>query len=500
MDSNRTRVSGIRETTLGVTPNTPLMRRARITSESLRYTPSFFLPNEIRDDRMNADPALINQNASGGYAFELTYPEDLSFLSESLRSAFYNPWVNTPQHDNDGTADSTITGYVASTGTFTVLDQSGSGGFAGSAYKIGHLVRSTNFGGAGNNAVRRVTASTATTVVWGAGAGVDEAAPAAHARLKVVGVEGAAADFAAVADGITSTANLFAAGVPPAVGQWVCIGGSAIGTQFATAANNGWARVIAVAAGKLTLDNLPTGWTADPGTGKTIRLFWGDYIRNGQTRTSLSIEKSFLSQAVPSHIIHRGMVANTYNLSATTGAAITGSFDFMGLTGAVATVPYGTTYEAATTFPVMTGNVNVGGVSEAGATIVSPNWARRIEFNLNNNLRMIDALGNVGAVEMGVGEAMFSGTMETYFGSSAYLAKLLAGTVTALAMRTQSTRTLNTSGHALIHTAPRATLTEGSPNAGGKNQDVMLALNWSASMDTLTNCVAQVDRLDYFEM
>lgn len=499
MDSNRTRVTGTRETTIGTTPASPKMRTARITSESLRYTPSFFLPNEIRSDRMNADPALINQNASGGFAFEQTFPEDLSFLSECLRSAFYSPWQNTPQHDNDGTADSVITGYVATTGTFTVVDQSGSGGFSGTAYKTGHLVRYSGSAITANNAVRRVTSSTATTVVWGS-VGTDETAPPADAMLKVVGVEGASADFAAVADGITSTANLFAAGVPPAVGQWIKIGGSAVGTQFATAANNGWARVIAVAAGKLTLDNLPTGWATDSGTGKTIRLFWGDYLRNGQTRTSLSIEKSFLSQAVPTHVIHKGMVVNTYSLSATTGAAITGSFDFMGMTGDQNTTAYGTTYEAATTFPVMTGNANVGSVSEAGATIASPNWARRVEFNLNNNLRMIDALGNIGAVEMGVGECLVSGTLETYFGSNAYLAKLLAGTVTSLATRTQSVRTAGQSGHALIHTAPRVTLTDGSANAGGKNQDVMLPLNWSASMDTLTGCVGQVDRVPYFEM
>jgi len=498
MDSNRVRMSLIREATLGVTPNTPRMRTGRITSETLRYSPSFFLPNEIRSDRMNADPALINQNVSGGYAFEQSYPKDLDVFSESLRSAFYNPWVLTPQHDNDGTADSILTGYVATTGTMTVIDQSGSGGFAGTAYKAGHLVQLSGMTAAANNFVKKVTSSTATTVLFGSG-GVDDTAPSANARMKVVGCEGASADLAAVTDGITSTANLFST-VAPAVGQWICIGGTATANQYATATNNGWARVIAVAAGKLTLDNLPSGWAADAGTGKTIRLFWGDYIRNGQTRTSLSIEKSFLGQAVPTHVIHRGMVANTYSLSASTGQAITGNFDFMGLTGAQATVAYGTTYAAASAFPVLTGNASVGAILEAGVLAGTPNWARRVDFNLNNNLRMIDALGNIGAVEIGVGEASLTGTIETYFGSNAQYAKLLAGTITALSSRSQSTKTSGSNGHAIIHTAPRVTFTEGSPNAPGKNQDVMLSMNWSASRDTLTDCVFQVDRLEYFEM
>src|SRR6478736_1749726 len=223
MDSNRTRVTGTREATLGVTPASPKMRTARITNESLRYTPSFFLPNEIRADRMNADPALINQNVSGGFAFELTYPADLSFLSECFRSAFYSPWVNTPQHMNDGTADSVITAFVSSTGTFTVVDQSGSSDFAGTAYAIGALVRTTGMAQGVTNTVRRVTASTATTVVIGAGLGTDQPAPPAFAKIKQVGVEGASGDFAAVTDGITSTANLFVANNAPAVGQWICI-------------------------------------------------------------------------------------------------------------------------------------------------------------------------------------------------------------------------------------------------------------------------------------
>lgn len=498
MDSNRTRVSLIREAVLGVTPNTPRMRTARITSETLRYSPSFFLPNEIRADRMNADPALINQNVSGGFAFEQTYPDDLDYLSEALRSAMYNLWVNTPQHDNDGTADSVLTGYVATTGTMTVVNQSGSGGFAGTDYKTGHLVQLSGMTAANNNFVKKVTSSTATTVVFGSG-GTDDTTPAAWARMKVVGCEGASADLAAVTDGITSTANLFST-VAPAVGQWVCIGGTAAGTRFTNAANNGWARVIAVAAGKLTLDNLPTGWSADAGTGKTIRLFWGDYIRNGQTRTSLSIEKSFLGQAVPTHVIHRGMVANTYAVSAATGQAITGNFDFMGLTGEQATTAFGNSYVGASTFPILTGNASVGAILEAGVVAGTPNWARRVDFNLNNNLRMIDALGNIGAVEMGVGEAGLTGTIETYFGSNAQYAKLLAGTITALSSRAQSTKTVGQTGHAIIHTAPRVTFTEGSPNAPGKNQDVMLSMNWSASRDPLTDCVFQIDRLEYFEM
>ncbi|MBL3683997.1 hypothetical protein F2981_02515 [Sinorhizobium meliloti] len=57
---------------------------------------------------------------------------------------------------------------------------------------------------------------------------------------------------------------------------------------------NGWARIVAVTAGKLTLDNLPTGWAANAGAGKTLRVFFGDRIKNGVTMFSNTIERGWL--------------------------------------------------------------------------------------------------------------------------------------------------------------------------------------------------------------
>ena len=68
---------------------------------------------------------------------ELSYPTDETPLSELLRNAFWNPWANTPQRDNDGTADSVITAVTAASDTYTVT--------AGPAFVEGQLVRPTGF-------------------------------------------------------------------------------------------------------------------------------------------------------------------------------------------------------------------------------------------------------------------------------------------------------------------------------------------------------------------
>lgn len=502
MDSNRVRVSAVREATLGVTPATPRMRTAFYLSETLAYRPQFFTPEGIRSDRMNVDPQKINELAEGGLPFELIFPRNLSFISEVYRSAFYGEWVNTPEHFNDGTADSAITDFVATTGTFTVVNQSGSGGFAGSDYKAGHLVRSTGFGIANNNAVRKVTSSTATTVVVGA-SGTNETAPAAAARLKVVGFEGASGDITATASGLASTTlNFTTLGLM--VGQWLKVGGSAAGNRFTNvAANNDWVRLIAIAANALTFDNLPVGWGVDAGTSKTIRVFFGDVIRNGLVRCPLSIEKAFLGQAAPTYVMHRGMTADTFSLRYETDRAVIASVNFMGMTGEQGTSAFGNTYEDVpdpNVYPVLTSNVSVAAINEAGAALAAPAWAQSLEFTIGNNLRRINAIGNIGAVALGVGDVSAQGRLNTYFGSNALYQKLLAGTVTNLSARAQNTRVPGTSGHALIHTKPRITFTDGNPNVGGKNTDVMLPLAFETSMDSLTACETQADRLEYFEM
>src|ERR1044071_5455307 len=119
--SNRVQILAVRESTAGTTPTTPRMRTVRLTGESLSFTPNYVDPDELRSDRMMGDPIKVMQASEGGINFELTYPDDNSPLSDFLRSAFFNTWVNTPTFDNDGTADSVITDAGTTTDTYVVI-------------------------------------------------------------------------------------------------------------------------------------------------------------------------------------------------------------------------------------------------------------------------------------------------------------------------------------------------------------------------------------------
>jgi hypothetical protein len=56
-------------------------------------------------------------------------------------------------------------------------------------------------------------------------------------------------------------------------------------------------------------------------------------------------------------------------------------------------------------------------------------------------------------------------------------------------------------GQAVIFDVPRATYRGGgNPATTGKNTDIMLSLDYQASIDTLTNAHALMHRLEYFEL
>ncbi|MDR7034493.1 phage tail tube protein [Mesorhizobium sp. BE184] len=492
-DSNRLRLTYVEEATLGVTPASPRMRTARLTGEGLAFKPTFVNSEELRSDRMNPDPIKSGEENNGPINGELSFPVDGSPLSSWFKSLFCSTWLNTPFRDNDGVADSVITGLAATTDVATVL--------TGDAFAVGHLVRFTGFTNAANNGVFRCTTASATVPAFLGAGFVAEAAPPTVARMKVVGLAGAAGDITALAEGLGSTTlNFTTLGLR--VGQWVKIGGAADANTFAflvtagaVARRQAWARITAITATKLTLDNLPAGWATDSGTGKTIQVFFGDQIKNGTALFGGTIERGFMGQAVPTYIIQRGMIAGEGSFEFNTEGAAKSVFTFTGLSGEIGTVSLDPTPDDATTNPIMAAGVNVGRIAENGACLTSPNWMQSLQIAVNNNLRPKMGLTcgeAVGPVDIGAGAFDVTASAPVYFGDSVLAAKVLSGTPTNINTR------IAKNNQAMIFALPRITFTEGSPSAGGKNQDVMLPLSGTASADPLTAAHLICDRLEYF--
>jgi putative NIF3 family GTP cyclohydrolase 1 type 2 len=465
------------------------MRAARFTGEALAFNQEFVDSGEIRSDRMLGDPAKVFAASQGSINFEMSYPVDNSPESDFLRSAFYNTWTNAPAFDNDGTADSVITDAGTTANTYVVTS-------GGASVKLGHLVRATNFTNAANNQIFRAASSTSTTIVGTALSLTAEIAPPATARLKVVGFAGASGDITATSTGLGSTALDFTTlGLVP--GMWLKVGGTAAGDKFANIpANNDWVRISGtITATAIPLDNRPSGWAVDNGSGKTIKVWFGDYINNGTTQTSLTVERGFLDQTTPTYIVNTGMVVQSYDITLTKKQIITGVVSFTGMGGSESTTALDASVDAVTTGQVMAGSANVGRIAEAGSQLTSPNWVNELKLTINNNNRQLEAVDNTSPVGINSGECTVTLNINAYFGSDALLAKFYAGTATAINARVAK------NSQALIWQFPRVTLKGGgNPQATGKNTDTMQAFDASANIDTtLTSKQIQLDRVEYFE-
>lgn len=483
-ETNRVQLATVREVTFGTTPGTPRMRLARFSGEGLKYSPKFIKPTEIRSDRMNVDPVKVNEDNSGPINGEFSYPEADSPASNFIRSLLWSDWVNTPTYDNDGTADSVVTDAGTTTDTYVVAS-------GGALVKLGHVVRATGFTNSANNQIFRAASSTGTTIVGSSLSLTAETAPPAAAKLKVIGFQGAAADITATATGLGSTLLDFTT-LGLAVGMWIKPDSTTSGLGFATAALNVPMRIAAIAANALTLDNRPSGWTTDAGTGKTIRCYFGDYIKNGTTRTSISIERGFLGQTVPNYILQKGMVAGQGEFSAATEQEITWSFSFMGLTGSNSTTAQDASPDAATTNSIMSANVNVGRIGEGGSATGTANPIKTNKISVNNNLRVITAKGTVGAVDIRAGDFDVTVEADAYFGDNTHLTKLLAATATAY----NEWAAINS--QMVVWDVPRVTWEDGSPSASGKNADVTTPLKGSASYESTFAAHLIINRIPYY--
>jgi hypothetical protein len=379
------------------------MRLIRFTKENYEpFKPEFSEGDEINANRMREDAIKVFEGGGGTIDFNLHYPPNNSPESNFLASGLYNTWTLTPQADNDGVADSAITDFA---NTNSVLTAAWSGTVA-----VGHLVYVEGATNSANNGVHRCTTASATVPRFIASTFTNESAPPAACKAMVVGFRGAAGDITAAANGLASTLLDFTT-LGLTVGQAIKIGNADVaGESFATAALNGWAVIDVIAANALTLSNLPTGWTTDAGTAKTISVWFGDFLKNGTltdaTRVSLTIEKGFLGQATPTYLAQPGNTVDqlTFSFKHKDKIRVTAALKAGGGTGTQDTTSLDASPDAKTSDSNLSANVNFKRLCEGGAALASANRARALEITVSNNLREIEDITQAYAAGLNEGQ------------------------------------------------------------------------------------------------
>lgn len=390
---------------------------------------------------------LTDLDPAGGFQNDLTQ-DGLTRLLQGFFFANLRESFDTAPYN--GTV-STVSSVVASSHEYVSSD------FAGTLPVADALIAGFNFANSANNGLHVVSSASTTDIVVAAASTADETAPAS-ARLIVVGQQGASADFAIVQPGagvgfpsLTSIALDFTTLPVDAVipGAWMWIGGDSAGTEFATAANNGWARIRSVAAHAITFDKTSNEMVADAGTGKTVQIFWGKVLRNepveaDQVRRTYHFERTlgqpdlsdptapqaeYLVGAVPNEMTFNMATAEKITLDLTNLAC---DYDTIDVTGTILS------QVSDVNNPVLASEDafnTTSDVARAKMTILTANDASpstlfaeitEFKFMVKNNLKGNKALGKLGPFEITAGFFEGSGSVQAYFNQVAALAAVRA--------------------------------------------------------------------------
>lgn len=350
------------------------------------------------------------------------------------------------------------------------------------------IVCAEGFENAENNGTFKVqSGTTATSIVTPAGR-VDETPPAT-ARLKHVGFEAAAGDIVATADGFTSTA-LDLRALKLEEGDWVYITGTG-GTWPAT--NIGWGRVATVAAGALTWETAPTDWATNNGVGATIQLFLGDRIVNGTTRQGYTLERTFGDHDPVTYQYMRGFLVDQCTLSGASQAILECNYTFVGMSSEYTeTRVSGATELTTPEYNVLNTSSNVAQIRRGGTSLLDAgvlNLVTELSFIINNNGRRKNAIGYLGAADIGAGEFNVTGSLAAYFDSKDIADDVINNTETSI-----DTRFEDGDGHVFLIDAPRIKYSEGAPEVAGKNQDVTINVTFQAIKHALFGYTLKAQR------
>jgi hypothetical protein len=282
-------------------------------------------------------------------------------------------------------------------------------------------------------------------------------------------------------------------------GSWSTSGSNIVGTNVSIGIDVGrWVRlkddatvlgyhlVTAVPdANTLTVTPAPSSLT---GTGDE-EVEAGGFIKNGTTERSFSIERSHsdLSNVFEQYA---GMTVNGVSLSVATGAIAGGSFSFLGKTETSATATMGDGGNTAhVSNSVMNAVDHISALRENHTSLGTV--VQSIAFDLTNNLYPRNAVGTLGATDIGVGSINVSGSLVVYFANNTTLDKYRDWTTTSLTAVFQ-----DSSGNAYCIHLPAVKLSAGTATAAGLNQDVFANFAFQAFRDSTLNETIRITRWD----
>lgn len=257
--TNRTAQAFAVESSAGVLPGSPVWLS---TGPNAINDPGAKVAKKSRDPISPSNQrqfgAVVDVTAAPKFDGDLTMSSLEQFVEQFCRCALTGPAKFAPT--------------AAVSGGLTVA--------SGGALAQGTLIVVRGASTLANNGLKVVGAgSTGTSITITGGMTAETFSAANNVTAEVCGFRFAASDLSISSGNIVSAASAFA-GLGLVAGQTCWLGGTAGSAYaFATAADRGPFRIAALANGQITTDKRYGTWVDDPGTGKTIDIYFGRQLR-----------------------------------------------------------------------------------------------------------------------------------------------------------------------------------------------------------------------------
>jgi hypothetical protein len=373
--------------------------------------------NPIVANRQQRKGRVVDIEAKAGFSIDFTSDNML----ELMPCFFFADWRKASVAEID--APTSVVAYNATGPVAGAFDKVAS--FGGKAV-AGSLISTSGFTNAANNGIFQVSAVAADSLSVTSHAIVAEAGPPATSVIKVVGFVGAAGDLTidasnAAAPALLSTVFDFTT-LELIPGQWVYIGGDAGTSAFADEGNNGFARIQAISAHRMTFDKTQNTMVTDNGAGQSIEVFMGDFLKNENDPTlivtqTIQLERSLSSagfQYLP------GTFCNELTIDMKSADKIELAMTFISLTEE--DLDYGdrktgTFPDIATDPEAYNTSSDLIRIRSALQGTASPLFAfmQTMSLKIANNVSPLKALGVLGAFDTTIGDFIVSGDITAYF-------------------------------------------------------------------------------------
>lgn len=420
--TNNTSLAYAVEASTGVLPGSPVWKLLEPNSiNSFGANISTVARSPISNERQRRKGTITDLDSAVEFEADLTIEQLRDFAEAFIFASAVGP-VSIRSESNSTLA--------AGSGAYTHAA-------IAAAIPANRLVYARGFPSPGNNGLKVVGSGSTTTNTVVSGVTAESVAARRNASLEVAGVRGASGDLQIDGNGdLTSTAlNMTTLGLT--VGQFIHVGGLTAANQFANAANLGMARVMGIAAGKLTLDKKLTTFVTDSGAGKQIDILFGQFIRNVGTDHADFLERSIQfegafpnlgSGGAEEYEYPEGNFANemSFNMPLTDKATVS-----VGFVGTDTPEPTGTrkTNAANAYNPERTGAFNTSAdfirlvVAQTDETGITTDF-KSATVSINNNVSPEKVLNKLGAKFMNFGNFEIAIEAQLVFTSSAVVSAI----------------------------------------------------------------------------